>query len=365
MTVPFLDLQGMHQEIRPALDAAWQRVMASGRFLLGEELASFESEFATYCEAPHCVGVGNGLDAIRLLLLAHGIGPGDEVIVPANTFIATLLAVSECGATPVPVEPLAETSNIDPAAVAAAITPRTAAIMAVHLYGQPAEMDALGDLASRHGLLLLEDAAQSHGARYRGRRAGNLAQGAAVSFYPGKNLGALGDGGAVLTPDRAIADKVRQLRNYGSSVKYRHELPGCNSRLDELQAAFLRAKLPLLDDWNARRTRLAARYTAALASSALQLPRPAAHLDSSWHLYVIRSNARDPLQAHLQEQGIESVIHYPVPPHLQACYRGQLPARFPLTEQLAREVLSLPMYPTLAQADQDRVIRAIGAFGGR
>ena len=263
MQVPFLDLGRLHQSIRAPLDAAYHRVMDSGWFIMGPELEAFEAEFAQYCEVKHCIGVGNGLEALHLLLRAYGIGPGDEVIVPSNTFIATWLAVTQCGATPVPVEPDVNTHNIDPALIAAAITPRTRAIMPVHLYGQPADMDPINEIAAKHGLIVIEDAAQAQGARYKGRRTGSLGHAAGTSFYPGKNLGALGDGGAVLTSDDAIADKVRQLRNYGSKIKYQHDLAGYNSRLDEMQAAFLRVKLTVLDDWNALRSEIADQYSSS------------------------------------------------------------------------------------------------------
>ena len=259
-TVSFLDLATLHLSIRPQLDAAYTRVMDSGWFIAGPELDAFESEFARYCDVEHCVGVGNGLDAIHLLLRACGIGPGDEVLVPSNTFIATWLAVTQCGATPVPVEPLVATHNIDPALLEAHITTKTRAIIPVHLYGQPADMDPINAVAEKHNLVVIEDAAQAQGARYKGRRVGSLGHAAATSFYPGKNLGALGDGGAVLTSDAHIAKKIRQLRNYGSEVKYQHQVQGYNSRLDEMQAAFLRVKLSTLDAWNDRRRQIASTY---------------------------------------------------------------------------------------------------------
>jgi dTDP-4-amino-4,6-dideoxygalactose transaminase len=255
--VPFLDLKAAHAELRAELDAAYARVMDSGWFVLGDELAAFEAEFAAYCGARHCVGVGNGLDALHLILRAMQIGPGDEVIVPANTYIATWLAVSYAGAAPVPVEPDPRTFNLDPARVEAAVTPRTKAVMPVHLYGQPADVDAVREVAARHGLRVIEDAAQAQGARYRGRAAGSLADAAGFSFYPGKNLGAAGDAGAVTTDDDALAAELRRLRNYGSPAKYQHDVKGFNSRLDELQAAVLRVKLRRLDEWNARRAAVA------------------------------------------------------------------------------------------------------------
>ncbi len=360
--VPFLDLGHLHQSIRGRLDSAYHRVMDSGWFIMGPELEAFEAEFARYCEVKHCIGVGNGLEALHLLLRAYGIGPGDEVIVPSNTFIATWLAVTECGATPVPVEPSIDTHNINPALIASAITSRTRAIIPVHLYGQPADMDPINALAAKHGLFVIEDAAQAHGARYKGRRAGSLGHAAATSFYPGKNLGALGDGGAVLTNDDAIADKVKQLRNYGSNVKYQHDLLGYNSRLDEMQAAFLRVKLTVLDEGNARRREVADQYSKLLANAGIVLPYVPEYAEPVWHLYVIRSKQRDALKAYLEQQGIATVIHYPIPPHLQACYQGFRGHVLPIAELLAGEVLSLPMSSTL---EEDGIVHVVGSIRDR
>lgn len=362
MQVHFLDLARHHQLIRSQLDAAYQRVMNSGWFIMGPELAAFESEFAAYSEVKHCIGVGNGLEALHLLLRAYGIGPGDEVIVPSNTFIATWLAVSQCGATPVPVEPDIETHNIDPALIAASISHRTRAIMPVHLYGQPADMDPINELAAKHGLVVIEDAAQAQGARYKGRRIGSLGHAAGTSFYPGKNLGALGDGGAVLTNDDAIAGKVRQLRNYGSTVKYQHELAGYNSRLDELQAAFLREKLKVLDVWNAKRREIAATYSLLLDGCDCFLPSVPGYAEPVWHLYVIRSQRRDALKTYLEAQGISTVIHYPTPPHRQICYDVFASQIQPLAETLAAEVLSLPMSPALEDREIEYVSKALRGF---
>lgn len=358
-SVPFLDLEKLHGSIRGQLDEAYRRVMDSGNFILGPELEMFEAEFAHYCEVKHCIGVGNGLEALHLLLRAYGIGSGDEVIVPSNTFIATWLAVSECGATPVPVEPSLETYNIDPALIANEITNRTRAIIPVHLYGQPADMDPINELAARHELLVIEDAAQAQGARYKGRRAGSLGHSAATSFYPGKNLGALGDGGAVLTNDDSIAEKVKQLRNYGSKIKYRHDSIGFNSRLDEMQAAFLRVKLTMLDEWNANRREVADQYSKLLAGAGVNLPHVPEYTESVWHLYVIRSKQRKALKLYLEQQGIATIIHYPIPPHHQACYPGFQMNYLPTAEILANEVLSLPMSPTLSVDEIEFVARAI------
>ena len=354
-SVPFLDLGRLHQSIREPLDAAYHRVVDSGWFIMGPELEAFESEFAQYCEAKHCIGVGNGLEALHLLLRAYGIGPGDEVIVPSNTFIATWLAVTECGATPVPVDPNIDTHNIDPALIGNAITSRTRAIIPVHLYGQPADMDPICVLAAKHGLIVIEDAAQAQGARYKGRRAGSLGHAAATSFYPGKNLGALGDGGAVLTNDDAIAERVKQLRNYGSKIKYQHDLVGYNSRLDEMQAAFLRAKLTVLDEWNARRREIATQYSTLLAGADMDLPVIPEFAEPVWHLYVIRSKQRNTLKAHLDQHGVSTVIHYPIPPHRQACYQEYKGHNLPIAVLLAEEVLSLPMSSSLEAAEVEHV----------
>jgi dTDP-4-amino-4,6-dideoxygalactose transaminase len=365
MKIPFLDLHAAYAELRHETDAAYRRVMESGWYILGAEVEAFEQEFAAYCGVRHCIGVGNGLDALHLILRAGGIGPGDEVIVPANTFIATWLAVSYTGAAVVPVEPTLSDYNLYPEHVTAAITPRTRAIMPVHLYGAPADMNPLRQLSERHGLLLIEDAAQAHGAYYQGRRAGNLGHAAGFSFYPGKNLGAFGDGGAVTTDDNDLAHKVRLLRNYGSQVKYQNEVQGYNSRLDPIQAAFLRAKLPVLDEWNRRRQAAARRYLDGLAGlPSLTLPEVGEEADPVWHLFVIRHPRRDALQDALAKDGIGTVIHYPVPPHLSAAYRTPVwrEGAFPITEEIARTVLSLPIGPHLAGHDQERVIAAIRKF---
>jgi dTDP-4-amino-4,6-dideoxygalactose transaminase len=362
MRVPFLDLARLHQSIRTQLDAAYHRVMDSGWFIMGPELSALESEFARYSEVKHCIGVGNGLEALHLLLRAYGVGAGDEVIVPSNTFVATWLAVSQCGATPVPVEPDSRTYNLDPARIAPLITSRTRAIMPVHLYGQPADMDPINELARQHKLIVIEDAAQAQGARYKGRRVGSLAHAAGTSFYPGKNLGALGDGGAVLTDDDDIADKVRRLRNYGSTVKYQHELAGYNSRLDELQAAFLREKLKVLDAWNAKRRDLAATYTSLLHGCDSLVPFVPEFAEPVWHLYVIRNARRDALKKFLEQQGIATVIHYPIPPHKQACYADFSQNHLPIAENLASEVLSIPMSPDLTDAELHHVVTLIKAF---
>lgn len=360
-TIPFLDLHAGYAELRADLDAAYHRVMDSGWYVGGTEVEAFEADFARACGTSHAVGVGNGLDALVLVLRAWGIGPGDEVIVPSNTFIATWLAVTYVGATPVPVEPDPATCNLDASRVEAALTSMTRAIIPVHLYGQPADVDAVADVVERHGLLVLEDAAQAQGARLRGRSAGSLGNAAAFSFYPGKNLGAFGDAGAITTDDADLADRVRVLRNYGSRVKYEHEVAGVNSRLDTVQAAFLSVKLSRLTEWNARRSALAAFYLEALSGApGLTLPTVLDGADSSWHLFVVRHTRRDALQAALAQAGVQTLIHYPTPPHLQPAYAalGMRKGDFPIAEALHREVLSLPIGPHLERDDAERVVAA-------
>ncbi len=365
MKVPFLDVGATYRELQAELDAAYRRVMTAGWYILGEELERFEAEWADYCDAKHCVGVANGLDALHLVLRAWGIGAGDEVIVPSNTYIATWLAVSYAGATPVAVEPDERTYNIDPVRIEASITARTKAIIPVHLYGQSADMDPIKETAARHGLKVLEDAAQAHGARYKGRRCGGLGDAAGWSFYPGKNLGAFGDGGAVTTNDDDLADRVRVLRNYGSRIKYLNEVKGFNSRLDPLQAAFLRVKLGHLDEWNVRRCEIAACYLEALGEvPGLVLPVVPRWADPCWHLFVVRHSRRDDLQAALARQGVGTLIHYPIPPHLSDVYAdcAIAPGTLPKAESLAATVVSLPMGPHLGRDAAKAVVGAVGAW---
>ncbi len=361
MTVPFLDILAATDELRGEIDTVLSRVLESGVYILGPEVEAFENEFATYCGARAAIGVANGLDALRLALMAMGVGPGDEVIVPSNTYIATWLAVSECGATPVPIEPNDDTFNMDPALVQAAITARTKVILPVHLYGHPADLDPILEIARRHGLRVLEDGAQAHGARYKERRIGSHGDAVAWSFYPGKNLGAIGDAGALTTNDLDLADRVRVLRNYGSRKKYVNEVKGLNSRLDPLQAAVLRVKLRVLDDWNARRSRLAARYMAGLAGSGLRLPTVAADVSPVWHLFVVRHSKRDELQSQLAHAGIATLIHYPIPPHLQAAYASKniRATLLPIASRMASEVLSLPIGPQLTDTSVDFVLSVL------
>ena len=359
--VPFLDLQAIQLEQRDQLCAAFERVLHSGWYVLGDEVQRFEQEYAAYCGARFAVGVANGLDALSLVLRALDIGPGDEVIVPSNTYIATWLAVSHVGATPVPVEPDPRTFNLDPSRIAAAITSRTRALLPVHLYGQPADMTAILDIAQRHHLHVLEDGAQAHGARLRGERLGGHGDAVAWSFYPGKNLGALGDGGAVTTNDVALAERLRELRNYGSKVKYHNNVIGYNSRLDELQAAFLRAKLPHLDAGNRRRTEIAQRYLNGLAGLDLVLPVVADFTEPAWHLFVVRHRRRDALAQRLRELGVATMIHYPVAPHRQPAYAalGMAQGSLPISETMHAQVLSLPIGPTQSDVATDQVIAAL------
>ena len=361
--IPFLDLKAPHVELREEIAEAIDRVISSGWYILGPEVDAFEAEYAAYCEASHCIGLANGLDALHLALLAMDVGPGDEVIVPSNTYIATWLAVSQCGATPVPVEPDARTYNINPTLIEAAITPRTKVILPVHLYGQPADIDPILAIARKHGLRVLEDGAQAHGARYKGQRLGAHGDAVAWSFYPGKNLGAMGDGGAVTTDDAQLADRIRVLRNYGSRVKYVNEVQGYNSRLDPLQAAILRVKLAHLDEWNARRSAIAARYQQCLVGCGLTLPYVPDWAEPAWHLYVVQHSQRDALQNQLGEAGIGTLIHYPIPPHLQQAYTsaGYVQEQFPMAEKIAQQCLSLPIGPHLDEAGAAAVIAALKA----
>jgi dTDP-4-amino-4,6-dideoxygalactose transaminase len=362
MIIPFLNLNSPYLELKEQLDCAYRRVMESGWYILGKEVEAFEAEFAAYCEAKHCVGVGNGLEALHLILRALGIGPGDEVVVPSNTYIATWLAVSYSGATPVPVEPDEKTYNVDPDQIEEAITRKTKAILPVHLYGQPADMDPINLLAKRFGLKVVEDAAQAHGAMYKGKKVGGLSNAAGFSFYPGKNLGAFGDGGAVITNDDDLADRIRVLRNYGSRFKYHNEVQGFNSRLSELQAALLRVKLSHLDAWNARRSNVAEHYlTYMVHLPQLVVPYVPEWAKPVWHLFVLRHSQRDELQRRLGELGIGTLIHYPIPPHRSKAYAGTgMDSRnLPLAETLADSVISLPMGPHVTDEQTTRIIEAV------
>jgi dTDP-4-amino-4,6-dideoxygalactose transaminase len=363
--LPFVDLAAQHAAIRDEVAAAMERVVREADFILGHDVESFEKEFARYCECEYGVGVDSGTSALELALRAYGVGPGDEVIVPANTFIATALAVSCTGATPVLVDIDPATYTIDVTGLADAITSRTKAVIPVHLYGQPADMDPILDIARQRGLVVIEDACQAHGARYKGRRVGSLGHAAAFSFYPSKNLGACGDGGMFVTNDMDAAKSLQMLRNYGQTKKYHHQTCGYNRRLDNLQAALLRIKLKYLDTWNNARRERAEAYGRLLRNVVLA-PVPAPYSEPVWHLYVIEINGadRDGLQAHLGEQGIGTAIHYPIPIHLQPAYRGlgYPNGKFPITERVAESILSLPMYPELPLDRIQEVADAVRAF---
>lgn len=359
--VPFLELRAAYDELRLEIDASVRRVLESGWYILGSEVEQFETEWASYCQAAFCVGVGNGLDALHLALIALGIGKGDEVIVPSNTCIATWLAVTHCGALPVPIEPDPITHNIDPKLIAPAISEKTRAIIAVHLYGQPADMTPILSIARSHGLKVVEDAAQAHGARYAGQKIGAHGDLVAWSFYPSKNLGALGDAGAITTNDDRLAKCIGELRNYGSYQRYINNVIGYNSRLDPMQAAILRVKLGHLDEWNERRRTVANFYQRVISNPDVITPREPSQSQSAWHQFVIRSKERESLRVRLANDGIQTLIHYPIPPHCQKAYDslGFGPGSFPLAEMLAGEVLSLPIGPHLSLTQARLVADAI------
>lgn len=361
LRVPFVDLVTQHAELQAEIEEAAASVMRRASFILGPDVSGFEEEFATYCGADHAIGVDSGTSALELILRAYEIGPGDEVITVANTFVATALAIAFTGATPVLVDIDPETYTMDPALLEEAITPRTRAIMPVHLYGQPADMDPILTIAEKHGLLVIEDACQAHGAEYKGRRAGSIGHAAGFSFYPSKNLGAYGDGGMIVTSDDAVAEAVKMLRNYGTSQKYKHEIIGYNRRLDTVHAAVLRVKLRHLDDWNAARRSHAKLYNELLTDARVSLPVVADYALPVWHLYVIRVADRVGLQDYLNQRNISSGIHYPIPVHLQPAfeYLGYVQGRFPITEKYAEQIVSLPMYPELSS---EMIEYAVGAI---
>lgn len=365
MKVPFLNLKDANEEMKSELDSAYQRVISSGTYILGGEVKAFETEFADYCGAKHCIGVGNGLEALYLILKALGICEGDEVIVPANTFIATWLAVSWTGARPVPVEPLEETYNINPDLIEAAVTAHTKAIIPVHLYGLCADMDSIARVAAKYNLSVIEDAAQAHGALYKEGISGGLAAAAAFSFYPAKNLGAFGDAGAVVTNDNNLADHIRLLRNYGSKTKYYNDIKGINSRLDPLQAAFLRVKLNRLNEWNQRRSVVAKWYMDNLSGLPdLMLPFEPEGYWHVWHLFVVRHPRRDELIRYLADNGVTALVHYPVPPHKSEAYAVEFKskANFEISENISDSVVSLPMGPFLKKNEVDWVSKCIKRF---
>lgn len=363
--VPFVSFEAMHNEIREQLDSAYSSVMNSNFFIQGQACARFEKEFAEYCDVKYCVGVGNGLDALTLILRAFDIGEGDEVIVPSNTYIATALAVSNVGAMPIFVEPNIETFNINPELIEKSINEKTKAIMAVHLQGRPADMDRINAIAKKHDLKVIEDAAQAHGARYKGRKVGTLGDAAGFSFYPGKNLGAIGDGGCVLTNNKDVADKVRALGNYGSDYKYHNIYKGSNSRLDEIQAAFLSVKLKNLDKWNSERKRIAERYLNEINNPLVKLPKASDEFfEHIYHVFVIRCDERDKLEKYLNENGIGTLKHYPIPLHLQSAYKdlGLQEGHLPIAEEISRTVLSIPMYYGMTENQINYVIKVINQF---
>jgi dTDP-4-amino-4,6-dideoxygalactose transaminase len=363
MNVTFLDLAAAYRELKLEIDKAVARVLASGTYIGGPEVEAFEDEFATYCNVNYAVGVANGLDALHLTLRAMDVGPGDEVIVPSNTYIATWLAVTHCGAKPIPVEPDPVSYNIDPKRIEEKITTRTKVILPVHLYGHPADLDPILKTARRYGLRVLEDGAQAHGAYYKGKRIGAIGDAVSWSFYPGKNLGAMGDAGAVTTNDKQLADRIRLLRNYGSRIKYVHEIHGSNSRLDPIQAAVLRVKLTFLDEWNSRRKVLANRYQTELFGGNLILPKVEEWADPTWHLYVVQHPKRDELQRSLAVAGIDTLIHYPIPPHRQEAYASLnlLPEEFTIAGQLANKCLSIPIGPHISEETATAIITAVKA----
>lgn len=364
MKIPFVSFRPMERELEQELRGAFDRVLDRSWYIEGSEDAAFEQAFADYCGTKYCVGVGNGLDALMLALKALDVGAGDEVIVPSNTFIATALAVTYSGATPVFVEPDIRTFNIDPSRIESAVTERTKAIMPVHLYGQACDMDPILEIAHRRGLKIVEDCAQAHGATYRGRRIGTFGDAAGFSFYPGKNLGALGDAGAVVTNDETLSARIRALGNYGSDYKYHHIYKGSNSRLDELQAAFLAAKLPHLDRMNADRRRIAARYLSEIRSDKITLPFVAEDCVPVWHVFAVRCAERDALERWLNDHGVGTNKHYPTPMHLQACYRdlGFAEGSFPIAEEISKTELSLPMFYGMTDQEIDYVIDVINKW---
>ena len=366
--IKFLDLKKVNERFRGELDAAVKRVLDSGWYLLGKEVEKFEADFAAYCGAKHCIGVANGLDALNLIIKAYGFGPGDEIIVPANTFIASILAISENGCAPILVEPKWSTRLMDEDMIEQAITSRTKAIMVVHLYGRAMNMTKIWEIAKKYNLKVIEDSAQAHGAKFEGRRCGNLGDASGFSFYPGKNLGCLGDGGAVTTNDDALAEKVRAIRNYGSDYKYHHIYKGTNSRLDEVQAAWLGVKLPHLDEDNAIRARIAARYCTEIKNPLIELPddpnstMEIGNLSHVWHVFAITCKERDRLDKWLTDKGIQTNIHYPTPPHKQVAYMELKNLNLPVSERMHEEILSLPISPVLTGDEVSRVISALNEF---
>jgi dTDP-4-amino-4,6-dideoxygalactose transaminase len=364
MDIPFVSLEHMHNEIENEVMDKFQKVFKKNWFIKGEEVAKFEEEFAHFCGAKYCIGCGNGLDALYLILRGYDIKEDDEVIIPSNTFIATALAVSYAGAKPIFVEPDIDTYNLNPELIESAITLKTKAIIAVHLYGQPADMDKIYKIAQKYNLKVIEDSAQSHGALYKKRRVGNLGDASGFSFYPGKNLGALGDAGAVVTNDKQLADKIRAIANYGSNIKYQHIFKGVNSRLDELQAAFLRIKLINLDKWNNERRKIANKYLEGIKNPIIKIPRQLNYSINVWHLFVVRTEKRDDFQKYLNDKGIGTTIHYPIPMHLQEAYEDLRieDGAFPISEKISKEVISLPIWYGMKDEEVAYIIDEINKY---
>ena len=363
--IPFLDLKKINNQYAQELKEAAERVIDSGWYISGGEVEAFEKEFATYCGTKYCIGVSNGLDALKLILKAYGIDKGDEVIVPSNTYIASILAISEVGATPVLIEPNMETYNIAPQLIEAKITDATKAILVVHLYGRVVDMTPVLELAKKYQLKVIEDAAQAHGAVYEGKRVGNLGDAAGFSFYPGKNLGALGDAGAITTNDDILAENLRAYRNYGSHKKYENLYRGYNHRLDEIQAAFLNVKLPHLEQENIVRRRLAKLYLEHIKNPLITLPTiPRNEEECVWHVFTVRTENRQNFQQHLTNQGIQTIIHYPIPPHQQEAYREWNELSYPISEQIHCEIISLPISPVQTEEETWKVIEAVNKYNG-
>lgn len=364
MDISFLDLARVNNRFRSEIDERIRNILDKGWFLQGEQNDLFCRHFAEYCGTKYALGVANGLDALNLIIKAHGFGPGDEIIVPANTYIATILAISENGCTPVLVEPTLETCNIDPDRIEEAVTARTRAIMVVHLYGQAVRMEKIWALAEKYHLKVFEDCAQAHGALYQGRRVGNLSDAGAFSFYPGKNLGCMGDGGGITTNDRELFEKIKALANYGSDRKYHHIYKGTNSRLDEIQAAVLDVKLGRLDADNARRREIAARYRSGIINPLIALPQTYDEQAAVWHVFTVRTERRDEFQQYLAEKGVHTIIHYPTPPHRQLAYAEWKDLSFPITERIHREIISLPMSPVMTEEEVRFVVDTVNAWQG-
>lgn len=361
-TIPFLDLNAINSMYQEEIKEALYKVLSSGNYILGEELKSFENEFALYCGTAHCIGVANGLDALILIIKAYGFGIGDEIIVPANTYIASILAISANGATPVLVDADINTYNIDISKIEEKITEKTKAILVVHLYGQSVDIDKVNEIAKKHSLKVIEDSAQAHGSFYKNKRTGSLADAAGFSFYPGKNLGAIGDGGAVVTNDDKLAEKIRILRNYGSEIKYKNLFKGINSRLDNLQAAILRIKLRYLDKDNQRRKDIGSFYINNIKNNKVVLPKVNDEKSHVWHLFVSRTSDRDCFQKHMTKNNVQTMIHYPIPPHKQEAYKELSILSLPVSEKIHKEVLSLPISPVMKDKDVEDVVKVVNSY---